>query len=84
MKRRNFLNWLFRDNVLIHWTPFVNQFKFILGYNEISRISSETKKIIDNEHYSETGHQQLSDNFIELIGNDNLRDTYNNCGIKLL
>ena len=84
MKRRNFLNWLFRDNVLIHWTPFLNQFKFILGYGEISTISFETKKQIKNEHYSELGHQQLSDHFIELIGNKNLRDMYNNCDIKLL
>jgi len=84
MKRRNFLNWLFRDNVLIHWTPFVNQFKFILGYGGISTILHETKNLIKSGHYSETGHQQLSDNFIDLIGNKNLRDMYNNSGMKLL
>jgi hypothetical protein len=85
MKRRNFLNWLFRDNVLIHWTPFVNQFKYMLGYGGISTIIDETKDVVKNLHYSETGHKQLSSNFIELIGNDNLREMYNNIsGVKLL
>lgn len=85
MKRRNFLNWLFRDNILIHWTPFVHQFKFILGYGGISTISLETNDLIKDGHYSETGHKQISNNLIKLIGDKNLRDMYNNNGgMKLL
>ena len=59
---------------------FKNDYQLIIG-----TIIDETKDVVKNRHYSETGHKQLSSNFIELIGNDNLREMYNNIsGVKLL
>ena len=73
IKRRDFLNWLFKDMVLIHWTPFVDQFDFTLGYKNITTIKSETNGEINDGHYSETGHVLLSKNFMDLIKYDNIR-----------
>jgi hypothetical protein len=83
-KRRNFLSWLFRDNIIIHWTPFRSQLKFIYGFSNINTIREETNMVVDDVHYSELGHQQMSVHLTELINNQEKRDFYNNISIKLL
>jgi hypothetical protein len=69
--RYNFLNWLFRDNILIQWSPF----KSSKIYNNIAK---ETNGELDDGHYSEIGHMELSNDFIRLIENPNLRTQNNN------
>jgi hypothetical protein len=84
IKRRNFINWLFRDNILIQWTPFYEQFKFISGFNGINTIIKETNGEIDDGHYSEMGHMELSKKFMDLILNKDKRDLFNFMTKKLL
>ena len=84
-KRKEFLNWLFKENIIIHWTPFSDQFNVILGYGSINTIESETNGKIKDGHYSETGHQELAKNFLDLIHDDVKRNVCNSTiGKKLL
>ena len=85
IKRRDFLNWLFRDNILIQWTPFSHQFTFIHGFDTLltKTIQDETNNEIKDGHYSETGHCNLSKEFIKLIDDVKLRDDANKMSKKL-
>jgi hypothetical protein len=84
IKRKNFLNWVFRDNIIIHWTPFNNQFNLIHGYSDINTIQMETNGEVNDGHYSETGHQQLSNNFMRLIKNKEDIHIINNIEKKII
>ena len=75
--RRNFVNWLFRNNKLIQWTPFKDQFGYVFGFSGIGRIGEETKNEVNDGHYSEKGHIQLSNKFMELLNDDELRNKLN-------
>jgi hypothetical protein len=78
VSRRNFLNWLFKDNPIIHWTPFTEQYSYILGFTNIETIGEETREQVKDGHYSENGHVELSKQFINLLENDKLRYDFNN------
>jgi len=75
--RRNFINWLFRNNKLIQWTPFTGQYGFLLGFSGTGTIGEETKNEINDGHYSERGHIQLANKFTELLNDDDLRNKLN-------
>ncbi len=71
-----FLNWLFRDTKLIHWTSFWYMSN-ILGYKDIEKIDIETNDVIKDGHHSERGNQQIAKNFIELFNDDEMRNEIN-------
>lgn len=75
--RRNFINWLFRNNKLIQWTPFRHQYSFLLGFSGTGTIGEETKNEVNDGHYSEKGHMELSNKFMDLINDDELRNKFN-------
>jgi hypothetical protein len=62
------LNYTFIKNTIIHWSPF----KEILIYNNISNLTSitqETNGVVEDFHYSETGHIELAKVMKELLNN---------------
>lgn len=76
--RFNFLNWLLKDMKFIQWTPFVTNFlthKYVLGFvkENKTKINLETDGFVNDTHYSELGHIELTNDFIKLINDDNLR-----------
>lgn len=75
--RVKFLNWLFNDMILIQWTPFWDTGIKIWSDSGLSTITNETDGLIVDEHYSELGHKQLTNKFLEMIGDDTLRKTIN-------
>lgn len=73
--RAGFLNWLFRDMKIIQWTPFLDSTNSkLFSPLNIDRILIETNKEIEDGHYSERGHIQLSEIFLELINDDKKRE----------
>ncbi len=59
------LNYTFSKNIIIHWSPFQEMpYNYFSG---IERIGIETNGILDDSHYSEKGHQMLSDELILMI-----------------
>lgn len=85
--RFNFINWLFRDNILIQWTVhegnlLAGNMHEILNFTKsnLNNISQETNGIVRDLHYSEAGHKQLTDDFITLIGDNELRLKNNRIG----
>ena len=80
--RYDFINWLLRDNKLIQWTPFSHgHFSFHKSYCETVNITQETNGIVDDGHFSKTGHHQLFEYFTSLIEDEVLR-IKNNTVIK--
>jgi hypothetical protein len=72
-----FLNWLFNDMILIQWTPFSDTGIKIWSDSGFCTITNETDGLIVDAHYSELGHKQLTNKFLEMIGDDTLRKTIN-------
>lgn len=66
------VNRMYPNNIIINWSPFKqeNNGMFVTPIKkDIERISDETRgEIIDN-HFSEFGHEQISEYFKELIDN---------------
>jgi hypothetical protein len=48
--------------------------------SNLNNISQETNGIVRDLHYSEVGHKQLTDDFIRLIGDNELRLKNNRIG----
>ena len=83
--RVKFLNWLFKDMILIQWTPFWDKNIKVWGESGFSTITNETNGLMKDAHYSELGHKQLANKFLEMIGDDTLRKTINSmCDIDKL
>jgi hypothetical protein len=83
--RVKFLNWLFKDMILIQWTPFWDKNIKVWGVGGFSTITNETDGLIVDAHYSELGHKQLANKFLEMISDDALRKTINSiCNIDKL
>ena len=78
----NLINHIYPNNVIIHWSPFKQETE---GMNvtpiepKIERITEETKGLLCDQHFSEFGHQQISEYFFDLIKNYN-----NNKKVKFL
>ena len=72
--RVTFLNWLFEDMKLIQWCPFLTMIPSRLYVpTDISNIKEETDEEMIDFHYSELGHKQLSEIFLNLLKDDTLR-----------
>ena len=83
--RVKFLNWLFNDMSFIQWTPFSDTDIKIWRDTGFSTITNETNGLIVDAHYSELGHKQLANKFLEMINDDALRKTINSmCDIDKL
>ena len=83
--RIEFLNWLFKDTKLIQWTPFYFNSIKIYGDASITTIHTETNEELKDYHYSEKGHRELANTFLEFINNDKLRNKINSlCTISNL
>ena len=72
-----FLNFLFKDMKLIQWTPFLWDGIRILGFKHINTILMETNGEIEDGHYSEIGHVEISKKFIDMLNDDKLRNDSN-------
>lgn len=70
------LNFVFKNNKIIHWSPFGQDKDGLCTTNksliEIETIKRETNGDIDDTHYSENGHNRLTDEFINIIDNYDL------------
>jgi hypothetical protein len=75
--RVHFLNWVFRDIKIIQWTPFWDTNKKLYGSYDILNITKETNNEVVDGHYSEKGHVQLKDKFLEFLNDDGLRERIN-------
>lgn len=55
---------------VIHWTVFERRFNahFFMGY-EIEQIKDETNGLIDDSHFSEKGHIQISEKLLNIYNN---------------
>lgn len=70
-----FLNWLFKDMKLIQWTPFLDSTNTkLFSPTKIDMILNETNRELEDGHYSEKGHRELTEVFLELINDDRLRN----------
>jgi len=74
----DFLNWLLKDMTFIQWTPFIENFlvhKYVLGFvkEDKTYVNIETNGLVNDTHYSELGHIELTDDFMELINDDDIR-----------
>lgn len=65
------LNFLFKKNKIIHWSPF-NQDKDGLMtthsiLNRLELIKNETNGLVGDDHFSENAHYTLAEDFINII-----------------
>jgi hypothetical protein len=67
----SFLNFVFKSNKLIHWSPFFQPLiNTTINYpTNLEVIRNETNGNINDGHYSENAHKVLSKLFIEYITN---------------
>jgi hypothetical protein len=66
------INHMYPDNVIIHWSPFKQEKEgmFVtLIEPKIEKIFEETNGDLSDIHYSEFGHEQISEYFYGLIKN---------------
>lgn len=63
------LNHTFKNNILIHWSPFCGFFPGmdVISLPQIEIISKETNGKVEDGHYSENGHKVLSKHLHEVI-----------------
>jgi hypothetical protein len=76
------INHMYPNNVIIHWSPFKQETKgmYITPIEpKIEKIFEETNNEISDMHFSEHGHEQMSNYFYGLIKNYD-----NNKKVKLL
>ena len=76
--RFDFLNWLLKDMKLIQWTAWEGNLqtnKYVIGFSKEDKthVNLETNGVINDTHYSELGHVELTDDFMKLINDDDLR-----------
>jgi hypothetical protein len=63
------MEYTFRDNILVNWTWSFSEWKYTASYNlfKFQTINEETNGVINDSHWSELGHHQFSDWFIDTI-----------------
>lgn len=78
--RKKFVKWLLRDGItLIQWSPFKRVCLYdipIEGKDSPTTILEETNGLLNDYHYSEQGHIELSKGILNLIRNGNLLDKF--------
>jgi hypothetical protein len=75
--KMEFLNFFFKDMKLIQWTPFIWDGIKILRFKTINTILNETNGELQDGHYSEQGHIEVSKKFINILNDDKLRNNSN-------
>jgi hypothetical protein len=76
------INHMYPKNVIIHWSPFKQETEgmYVTPIEfSVERITEETNGLFYDQHFSEFGHEQISEYFYELIKNYD-----NNKKVKLL
>jgi hypothetical protein len=76
------INHMYPNNVIIHWSPFKQETEGMYVTpidSSVERITEETNGLFYDQHFSEFGHEQISEYFYELIKNYD-----NNKKVKLL
>jgi hypothetical protein len=76
------INFMYANNVIIHWSPFKQEIEgmYVTPIEpKIERITEETNGLLYDQHFSEHGHEQISEYFYKLIKNYD-----NNKKVKLL
>jgi bifunctional ADP-heptose synthase (sugar kinase/adenylyltransferase) len=76
------INFMYANNVIIHWSPFKQEIEgmYVTPIEpKIERITEETNGLLYDKHFSEHGHEQISEYFYKLIKNYD-----NNKKVKLL
>lgn len=67
------LNYCFRDNIIIHWSPFRQDLNGMLttvpSILNLEMISDETNDVIKDTHFSENSHKLLASQFSDIILN---------------
>ena len=62
------LNKTFKSNIIIHWTPAPEMSGTNLwNFSQYNRIKNETNGEVKDNHYSETGHIEVSNSLIQII-----------------
>ena len=65
------LNFLFKKNKIIHWSPFSQDKDGLMTthsiLNRLEKISEETNGMVNDGHFSENVHYALADDFINII-----------------
>jgi len=67
------LNKTFKNNILIHWSPFNRNFKEMNVTpvpSNIQTIWQETEGKVRDNHYSENGHKVISEYFYKIINDE--------------
>jgi hypothetical protein len=59
-KKKNFIKWLFKNNIVIQWSPFESITKQKIKNGALNTLEDETNGEIQNKHYSEIGHKELA------------------------
>ena len=70
-KKINFINWLFKESTIIHWSMFNSIINNKIIYDPNHSITAETNSLINDKHYSEAGHIILYNNFLDIIKTPN-------------
>lgn len=76
------INVMYANNVIIHWSPFNQETEgmYVVPIEpKIERITEETNGLLCDRHFSEHGHEQISEYLYKLIKNYD-----NNKKVKLL
>lgn len=53
------INFQLSDNIVIHWSPIEQPGFNVENLYKFQTITTETNEVIDNLHFSETGHKEL-------------------------
>jgi len=65
------INFSFKKNKVIHWSPFVNVRDRILPTKKclinLETVTQETNGIVDDGHFSENAHYELAEYFLDII-----------------
>ena len=65
------INFSFKKNKVIHWSPFVHLKDRILSTKKslinLEMVSQETNGIVDDSHFSENAHYKLAEYFFDTI-----------------
>ena len=61
------INKSFKNNKIIHWTPFEKSLINALYFKKINTIFNETETKIKDGHYSECGHKELANILLDMI-----------------
>jgi hypothetical protein len=54
-------------NKVIHWSPFPEYFSEVKSISECTKIVDETSGKINDPHFSEKGHIELSEKLLKML-----------------